>query len=1131
MRTPVHQPRPRLSVPPWVSPILLFAFLLSSTFAIVARIPASDAGTPPGRADQAPGVAAVAPPAPAAPQRLGLAFVPNQGQTDGPVRFVVRGAGGTLFFTPSEAVLALPDPSIPLSSTVVRLRYQGANATPTLQAGTPLPGVVNYFVGNDTARWRTNLPTYADISYQQLYPGIDMRYTGTDGQLKSTYIVAAGASPGQIRWHYLGSKDVSVDTATGDLVVTLVTLGRNRPDRTLRESAPVAWQERNGQREPVSVQYAVAANRSVSFVLGSYDAAQPLYIDPTLTYSTYLGGSGTDQGEGIAVDASGNTYVTGFTASSTTFPVQNPLYTYAGSTDAFVTKLSADGQTLLYSTYLGGSSSDKAHGIAVDSTGSVVVVGETQSSSFPRQGAYDTSYGGGTDAFVTRLNPAGNGLLYSTYLGGSSEDQALGVTIDGSNTVNVTGFTKGGFPTRNAYDTSYNNGADAFVTTLNTGTTGAASLLYSTYLGGGSDDKGTSIARDTSGNVYITGYAAAGFPMLNAYDNTYGGSVDVVVTKVNPAAIGAASLLYSTYLGANGEERGLGIAVDSANTAYVTGYTTSDTFPVLNAAQPTRAGDKDAFVTRINPSLTGTASLLYATFFGSTNEEQGLSIAAGLLNRVYITGLTRSNTLPLTLPVQPTFGGGTCSAQPCSDAFAMQLDVAGKGVLYATYLGGNSDDEGHGIAVDGSQFAYVTGFTLSSNFPVASPRQGTRNGTYSDVFVTKIDSTTVLPTATPTLNPYPNAPTATQTDTPLPTATPLSYPPPATPTPGSLAPVPLSAQTNFVYLPLAGPDFRPPPPDAPPPPRVVASFYIQLIDFRRAYSLGKLAGQNDANVPGTQNSIVVLQFGEPYFDATTNAYGTTIYGGWNPAKFAFTDDILNYAKEFAKGYYAGALADTTSRVTVAVGTTNGGSNVTAAHAQAWANMVNSFESWLTTTGYASQVSAAGSGDIEVDFSIPATARTWINAYTAAATTTAFYYFGDAAGCPETGDGSTNGTCVGRRYTWTQADIWELAWGGTANSTRRPLAQIYNASQAKQWYQIVLYGIVSQANAARPKMLIEGVGTQYEACQQKPPCSGTDYDSATAWTQLWQELNQNDRRTAQTPPYATDIEYTVKVALP
>ncbi len=539
-----------------------------------------------------------------------------------------------------------------------------------------------------------------------------------------------------------------VDPATGNLLISIPARGPLHPARTLIEQAPVAWQDINGQRVPVTVRFDVAANGSAGFVVGNYDSTKPLTIDPILSYATYHGGSSNDKGNGIAVDTSGNAYLTGYTASGN-FPTQNPQQPTKGSgTDAFVSKLNAAGSALIYSTFLGGNAEDKGNAIALDTSGNVYLTGETASSNFPSTNGFDKVFGGGicetitcTDVFMTKLNAAGSAILYSTYLGGNGEDEGQGIAVDPSGNAYITGATAGGLTMKsNAYDNGYNGGgSDAFLTKLKLSVSGSSSHLYSTYLGGSGDNEGNAIAVDSSGKAYLAGETySSGFPALNAYDSSQNGASDVFVSKLNPAASGPSSLLYSTFLGGSSYDKGLGITVDSAGAfAYVTGYSKSDGFPTLNAWQPSRAGEEDAILVQLNPAATGVPSLVYSSYLGGSGEDRGLAIARDSAGNLYLTGLTRSSDLPIVNALQPSLGGGMCGTITCTDAFVTMFDLARNTPIYESYLGGNNDDEGHGIAVDPSGAAYVTGFTQSPNFPTASPRQGSLGGG-TDAFIAKL---------------------------------------------------------------------------------------------------------------------------------------------------------------------------------------------------------------------------------------------------------------------------------------------------------------------------------------------------------------------------------------------------------
>jgi hypothetical protein len=447
-----------------------------------------------------------------------------------------------------------------------------------------------------------------------------------------------------------------------------------------------------------------------------------------LVYSTYLGGLDWDDGAGIAVDGSGCSYVTGETYASD-FPTQNAIdATFNGFSDVFVTKLSTSGNSLIYSTYLGGSYYDNGAGIAVDGSGCAYVTGSTGFSDFPTQNAFDASWNGGYDAFVTKLSASGNLLIYSTYLGGTYGDSGGPIAVDGSGCAYLTGDTQSSdFPTQNAFDASWNDGYDAFVTKLSSS---GNSLMYSTYLGGSDYDFGGSIAVDGSGCVYVTGWTeSSDFPMLSALDVAFNGFSDVFVTKLSASG---SSLIYSTYLGGSDYDNGSGIAVDGSGCAYVTGDTYSSDFPTQNAFDASWSGVYDAFVTKLSASGN---LLVYSTYLGGFQGEWGGGVAVDSLGCAYVTGETFSSDFPTQNAFDATLNGS-------SDVFVTKFSAAGNSLIYSTYLGGSYSDGGRPIAVDGSGCAYVTGSTNSSNFPTQNPYQGSYQGGYhsSDAFVTKLSN-------------------------------------------------------------------------------------------------------------------------------------------------------------------------------------------------------------------------------------------------------------------------------------------------------------------------------------------------------------------------------------------------------
>ena len=659
------------------------------------------------------------------------------------------------------------------ANSVLRLKLVNANQNAAVAGANELPGKVNYFLGTDPKKWRTNVPTYAQVRYRDVYPGIDLVYYGNQGgQLEYDFVVGSGADPGAItlevgaqrqeRNSKVENRNLAAHASLqiggdGDLVIP--TKGGE-----LRFHKPVVYQEQltvdsrqltvqddnrkseivNRQSSMVNRQFReghfiLDAQNRVHVALGLYDHTRPLVIDPVLVYSTYLGGSGMDNGSGIAVDSSGNAYVAGVT-DSTDFPTtpgasQSNLGGM-GATNAFVAKLNATGSALLYSTYLGGGTIDISQGIAVDSSGNAYVTGYTKSPNFPKTpGAFQTSLGGNgaTNAFVAKLNPTGSALLYSTYLGGSNGDYTSGIALDSSGNAYVIGSTlSSNFPTANPIQASLAGESNAFIAELNP--TGSA-LVYSTYLGGSTIDTGHSIAVDSSGNTYVAGVTSStNFPTANPLQASLAGAMDAFVAKLNWSG-SALSLIYSTYLG-GGEDEANGIAVDSSGSAYVTGFTEVPNFPTANPLQASLAGHTNAFVAKLNwAASSSTLSLVYSTYLGGGDTDAGTGIAVDSSGNAYVTGWTDSTNFPTANPLQASLA---CLAGPsCWNAFVAELNPAGSALVYSTYLGGNGYDQGWGIAVDSSGNAYVTGAVGSTDFPTINPLQVSSGGG-GDAFVAKI---------------------------------------------------------------------------------------------------------------------------------------------------------------------------------------------------------------------------------------------------------------------------------------------------------------------------------------------------------------------------------------------------------
>ena len=652
------------------------------------------------------GLSAVTP----GPDELPLFFVPNLGQAASPVRFMVKSSGLTAHLLTGEIELQI-------ASLAVTMRFEGANPWHRVEGAQALPGHVNFLTGSE-ANWRINLPLYGSVVYRELYPGIDMEYGSSGRNLKSEYRVAAGADPSRIRVRYVGAGDPWID-ADRALVVPL-------GGTELREGAPLVYQERAGVRQMVAARFLVHEDGTVGFGLGDYDVARPLVIDPILSYSTLLGGSGFDSAIAIAVDASGSAYVAGFT-DSLNFPVTNPVQGLnGGGNDVFVAKLSPAGNSLIYCTYLGGAADDRASGIAIDAQGSAYVTGSTTSHDFPVRSALQSKLAGYRNAFVVKLNPAGNSLAYSTYLGGNASDAANGIAVDASGAAYITGDTTSfSFPST-GFQRSTHGGQDAFVAKLSADGT---RLVYSTYLGGSSEDHATAIAVDSAGTVCVTGATTStDFPVLNAAQRSNAGGQDAFVTRLSADGN---YLLFSTYLGGSGgtvmyPEIGQSIALGMNGDAYVTGVTSSPDFPLVAALQAVRKGGLDAFVTKMTPS----GAIVYSTYLGGSGVDMGNAIAVDASGAAYVAGYTISTDLPVPNALQSVNAGDY-------DAFLAKLSPAGDVVQYLSYWGGSGSDSATAIALDPAANVYMAGYTLSTNFPLLNAFQSGNGGNYG-AFVTKV---------------------------------------------------------------------------------------------------------------------------------------------------------------------------------------------------------------------------------------------------------------------------------------------------------------------------------------------------------------------------------------------------------
>ena len=729
----------------------------------------------------------------AAYDHLPMVFEPNLGQTDTKVKFLAHGSGYGLFLTGQEAVLRLQgtvgkNRRSSEGASVLSMALANANPSASIAGADALPGRSNYFIGNDSSKWLHDVPHYARVRYRQVYPGIDLAYYGNQGKLEYDFDVAPGGDPKLVSLRFSGVGNLHIEP-NGDLAIAM-------NGGTFRLEAPQVYQTLGTQKQAVDGRFELRANNEVGFAIGAYDHSRALVIDPILVYSTYLGGSKDEAcsvilGTGtpvsgcpaVAVDTESNTYIAG-TTDSTDFPTTGSPYQsslkVSTASNVFVSKFDSTATILVFSTYLGGTGIDTTAGVAVDPNSNVIVAGTTSSTNFPTANAFQSAaVSVNKHVFVSKLDPTGHSLLYSTYLSGNGVDTATGLAVDTSGSAYVTGTTTStevasstsGFPANlGSYQTAPATGSTIqfFLTKVNPNFSGTSSVPYSTYFGGGNTASGAptpaavggGVALDPNNNVFITGgtnFLRVGgpndFPILNAYQgcldtlpttttttttcSSSETAYDAFVAKFNLTATTGAQLLYSTYVGGTGNDIAYGVAADS-NNAYITGSTTSTDFPAAGSGvfQTTHnaAAGNDAYVAKIaNPVTTGTTAglvtLSYFTYIGGSGDDVGLAITldnngvgSTSTQGARITGWTDSLDFPiLNSNVQSGYGGGA------SDAFVARIDTTATTATapghYATYLGGSGNDYGTSIASDIQGASYVAGETSSANLMTAAPPQ------------------------------------------------------------------------------------------------------------------------------------------------------------------------------------------------------------------------------------------------------------------------------------------------------------------------------------------------------------------------------------------------------------------------
>lgn len=678
---------------------------------------------------------------------LPLAFVSIPGQGYDGARYQARTPYGVLLFAPEQIELMLKDDES-RAVTGIGLRFVGGNPRPRFVADAPLPGHVSYFIGGNPVHWQTNLPTYGQVIYEDLYPHINLVYNGTQQSLKGTYVVAPGGNPGHIRWQYDGVGRVMIDPGTGDLHIYL-DAADNHP--VLVERAPQVWQTIAGEKVPVSARYVLDTAEQqvggtaaiISFALGNYDPAHPLIVDPVIDFGSHLGGSLTDGARAVALDDAGNIYVAGYTESA---DLPNAGGNLGGSRDIFVTKINAAQTAVLYTLYYGGTDAEADDlftrvevSLAVDRNQHVYLAGKTRSLDLPVVNAFQGSKPGGDDSFITKIDSSGSVLLYSTYLGGSDDDVIYGLDVDAAGNAYVAGYTDShaSFPTTAGSLKPTTNTDSGFVTKLSSS---GNQLVYSTFIPGTFQARANDIAVDNAGNAYITGNTGPNFPATANAPQPNGTSNSAFVLKLDPT--GSTALFSTPYGGSIYGAEGYAIAVDETGNVYLTGDTTAEDFPTVNAIQPDLSGREgfrpDAFIVKMN---TNTGQVAYSTYLGGTGNDYGYGIAIDNLGQAYVTGRTDEDDFPVQNSLQTLTG--------FSDAFVAKIAADGKRLQYSTLLGGNEsfigDEGGYAIAADAAGNAYVVGETwTTTSFPTVNPLQGPTNNNYGDAFIVVIDDALVF---------------------------------------------------------------------------------------------------------------------------------------------------------------------------------------------------------------------------------------------------------------------------------------------------------------------------------------------------------------------------------------------------
>jgi hypothetical protein len=644
--------------------------------------------------------------------QMPFSIVRNAGQSDSRVRYIGNGPHFKAWFESNGVVFQQ-------GAAFTRLTFQGGRNDSIIEEGELAGAHANYLRGADPSRWVTDLPMLKSIVYRDVWPGISVRFKAEDSHAKAEYIVDPGASPAEIRLKFDGIATIGRD---GGLTVTNAS-GRFSEDK------PVLFQDEDEGRVEVAGGFRTFSDGSVGFTASDYDPAKPLIVDPTILFSGYFGGVSQSTITSVAVNSSYNTVVAGWTIGSDLPASAGAQKHYAGGVDAFVAGFGPAGGNLLFCTYLGGSADDRAFGVAVDATNNTYITGQTSSTNFPVLNAVQTKLKGTRDAFVAKLNPAGNALVYSTYLGGTGVDLANAITVDTSNSAVIAGDTTStNLPvTTGAYQRALAGAQDVFVAKLSpTGNT----LAWLTYFGGSAVDHGASVREDSTGAVVFGGSTYSNdMPTALAYQPASGGGQDGFVARLSASGT---SLLLSTYIGGSGGAPGTPEAVNAVGLGasgflLFAGTTSSRNFPIVGTAVQSVYGGglTDGFVGRINPA---TGLMNSSTYIGGSGDDSINAIASDISTWIYVTGSTTSTDFPTLNPIQPSYGGGM-------DAFVCKLNF--NQMLFSTYLGGPAAESGNAIAIDSVTNIVIAGTAGGSGLPVAGS-VGKPSGSSLSSFLTKL---------------------------------------------------------------------------------------------------------------------------------------------------------------------------------------------------------------------------------------------------------------------------------------------------------------------------------------------------------------------------------------------------------